>query len=360
MIKKIIIVLIVGLIGGFYWFFHSKKIPDSSRGAFLGRFVDQPAPEPSENSPTLRSLSSARVVSPTINARDNSVIYYEKNTGRVIEVNINSKKEFVASNTSLINFVKTIWSPNGEEVISLFTSKGGAEYRYYNYLTKKVASLGNLDSVAFSPDGTYLVYFKKDLDAGYIAVSQPDGSNPKKILQTKLASLNLYWPAPDKIYFTTQNYSDQTWILFSLSLDGNLDKILDSKNELDISWSRDGGYLLYSYLNNKGTQSLFILDADRQKESALTLNTLASKCAWTLDAKTIICGVPTAPSNDPLVSSAIGDDIYEYALKDGSKKHLAGADFQDLRVQEMFLSPLEDFILFVNGFDGKLYGLKRL
>lgn len=322
----------------------------NSRGNILDKFSDQNSISPEARileGQTLILLSPRNVTSPVLSKEKNSIIYYEKNTGKVFEVTLNDLKEKLVSDVPLANLVKTIWSPLRKEVVSLFYSPKGNHYKYFSYKTKASVDLGtDIKSLAFSPDGNQIVYFGNKGDSVGIFISQPDDSSFKKLLSSRLENVEVYWPSDNLLAFKTDIAEGSE--LYSLSTTGEIKKILGSKDGLELKWSKDGSRVLFSQKSESGI-SLFYKDTTSESETPLNVSTSASKCDWIIDGKTVICGVPRF--------SASGDEIYEISL-DGTKKLLSSPTTK-ITTAELFLAGLDDYVVVLNDLDNKLYVLKK-
>ncbi len=320
-----------------------------SSGNILAKFNDNNSgsiPQ-AESSGTLRMLSQRNVISPVLSKNKDGIIYYEKDTGRVFETLLRDVREKLISDAALPNLIKTVWSPSRKEVVSLFYFPKGNHYKYFDYKTKVSVDLGtDIKSLAFSPDGSRVVYFGKKNGSRGIFISQPDGSSFKNILTSRLENAEVYWSSDDLIYFKTDNGTGSE--LYSLSMAGEIKKILDSKDGLEVRWSGDGSRLLFSQKTGSGL-GLFYKDPSSESEISLNTSTSASKCDWSIDVKTIVCGVPR--------STASGDEIYEIGT-DGTKKLLSSPTSR-INTAELFLSGLDDYVVILNSLDNKLYVLKK-
>lgn len=333
--------------------FHRNSSSNSS-GNILDKFsdtlgsTDLSISSPSLlNNQTLKLLSPRRVISPTISQEKDGVIFYEKDTGKVFEIDLQDLREKSVSNVPLNNLIKTVWAPSRKEVVSLFYSPKGNRYQYFNYKTKSYINLGaNIKSLTFSPDGSQVIYFGgKDSSQG-IFISQPDGSSFKKILPSRLENVEIYWPLDELISFKTETPGGSE--LYSLSKTGEVKKLIDSKGDLDVKWSKDGSEILFSQQTESGI-GLFYKNASSESETPLNVSTSASKCDWSIDDKTIVCGIPR--------SSGSGDEFYEIDL-DGTKKLLSSPTSR-INTAELFLSGLDDYVVILNSLDDKLYVLKK-
>ena len=300
-----------------------------------------------ESSETIHVLNQRSTTSPVLSKEKDSILFYEKETGKVFEVTLNDLKEKSVSDSPLANLVKTVWAPSRKEVISLFYYPNSSHYKYFNYKTKVSVDLGtDIKSLAFSPDGSQIAYFGSKESSRGIFISQPNGSSFKKLLPSRLENAEIYWPSDDLLAFKTDAGGGSE--LYSLSKTGEIKKILDSRDELDVKWSKNGSRVLFSQKTESGT-GLFYKDVSSESETTLNISTSASKCDWGIDGKTVICGVPKP--------STSGDEIYEINL-DGTKK-LISSPTSRINTAEIFLSGLENYIVILNSLDNKLYVLKK-
>lgn len=328
--------------------FHRNQNLES--GNILDKFSNQDSinyPEALLRGKEMLVLSKRGVISPVMSKEKDSVIYYEKDTGKVFEVVLNDFREKPVSDAMLPNLIKAIWAPSRKEVVSLFYSPSGNHYQYFNYKTKdsvefKIA----IKSLVFSPDSSQIAYFGNKGDSRGIFISQPDGSSFKKLMPSRLENIEIYWPLADLISFQAKTVSGSE--LYSLSKTGAVKKILDSRNGLEVKWSKDGSKVLFSQKVESGV-SLFHKDLSSESETPLSIATSASKCDWGIDNKTVVCGVPRL--------SESGDEIYEIGL-DGTKK-LISSPTTKINTAELFLSGLDDYIVVHNSLDNKLYVLKK-
>ncbi len=327
----------------------------NSTGNVLDKFSNS-SPDSSTqalSSGTLRLLSQRSAISPVISKDSDAVTFYEKGTGKVFEVTLKNPTEKVLSDALLPNLIKTIWSPNKKEVVSLFYSPQGTHYKYYNSTTKTSVDLGtHIKSLSFSPSGDHVAYFETGSDYNRIFISQPDGTVSKKMLNSRLESPDLYWPSENDIAFKTNTPGGPLKeVLFGLSTNGDLTDLLEQRQGLQVKWSGDGKKILFSS-SESGILNLSYKDyngTDFEPEVSLGVSTLASKCVWSIDDKSVICGVPK--------SSSAGDEIYKISL-DGTKKLLSSPS-SNISVGEIFLSNLEDYVIILNSLDNKLYVLNK-
>lgn len=331
-----------------------QRNPSSiSTGSILEKFSDTDPNPQVGSSETLRLLSQRNALSPVISKDKDGVVYYEKGTGKVFEVTLKDLREKSIYDVPLANLMKTLWAPSRKEALSLFYYPHGSRYKYFNYKTGASADLGtSIKSLAFSPDGSRIAYFGTKEGSSGIFISQPDGSSFKKLLPSRLENAEIYWPSDSLLFFKAEVVNGSE--LYSLSMTGEVKKILASRDDLEIKFSKDGSRLLFSQ-KTESVIGLFYKDIPSGSEISLNVSTSASKCVWSIDQKAIVCGVPK--------SSASGDEIYEISL-DGTLpaqagKKLLSSPTTRINTAELLLSGLDDHIVILNSLDNKLYTLKK-
>lgn len=346
-------VLVVALVSG--W--RPGSGSESDRASILDQFSEGP------KNPTTTSLVSSKrisllsalpVTAVAPDSRKNAVLYYERDTGRVLSTLLATNNQDLISAHPLANFLDTVWSPNRREVISIFSGSTGKEFRYFNYDSRKsVVFPESVRSVIFSPDGSEAAVFKNTTTGGSISLTTPDGSATKKILDTRIQNLDLYWPAQDFLAFRTSDPSKPNSSLFGLSREGELSELIGDVVDIDAVWSPDGSKMLVSYMQN-GKPTLAWQTFPMGKLQNIDITTSASRCAWSRNNTTLVCAV----AHDETYPN---DDLYAYSLKTNTKTlEFASTTTEKFsNIQQTLLSAQEDHILVLT-MDGKLYSIKRL
>ena len=356
----------------------TKQSANLGEGSILERFDGNQTSDGINSSGDLFALSKRAVLSPTLSKEKTSVLYYDKNSGQVFEAGpggLNPERnregpqrasvsygmnEKLVSDKPLPNLVETIWSPNKKEVVSVFDTNNGKDFRYYNYQTNKVVGLGKtIRSLAFSPDGSHIAYLRSLGLDGAIYVSAPDGSSPRKIIETRLSDIELSWPSEEHISFKAS--LDGRDSVYLLSLTGNLTKFVDEPGKVDVLWSSGGTKLLYSTRESNprtqgaeqssydgGSPMLFVKDVLSSSVKALGISTPAYKCAWGINSNYVVCAIGRSGQG--------GEDIYKINM-DGTKE-LVFSPVKNISASQVMLTGTEDFLILVNEIDGKLYALK--
>ncbi len=374
--KKIIVVLIVitlaasAFVAGFLLFGNaptrraiSLSNQDNLSGNLAERFSETSgtSQDAADDSSRIRSLSAGQAVS-AVSSPDGSVLYYENGTGKAFRVNPRTGDSTLISATALPNFLSTAWSKDRKGVISTFREGTGVRLRYFNYTTKQSSPLeASARSAVFSPDGSLIAYLRSlDKERGEVVLAQPDGSSQKRILATRIGGLQLTWIDQKHLALYDPDDGSGSAHLLKLSVDGDLAEATKSQLDMEVLWSPDGSRLLLSFFNDDGDLGLYVQRTGEDPEP-LKISGYASHCAWTLDSTAVFCGIPQSPVLFGKTASkmATPENIYKITISDKISEVVFTPQKGDTRisVENMFLPSLEDMVIFINSFDGKLYGV---
>ena len=329
-------------------------------------------PSPGASVPgALRAISQEKAMAPVIGGNGKTVKYYSRQNGRVFESDFLGQNIKQISDTDLKNLAKIIWSPDGEKVVGVFSEGNQIKKYFYDYETRQSSALNqNVGWVAFSPDSKNIAYQYTDPTAGQsnISVSSPDGSNWRNIFKTRIDDLIVEWPSREKISIRTKTSGLAQGLLYAIEeKSGNFYKILSDTFGLSVNWSPKADNLIFSYTDSSGKNpQLALADEKGEKTKNLNLKGIADKCVWSKDNFTIFCALPQSFSDldvwpDDYYKGLIvlNDAIYKIDLETDQKTKIAGSpDQAGFDAQDLFLSPQEDYLFFVNQKDGRLYSLK--
>ncbi len=347
----IVLLATSAFLAGYYFSGKSSDNANFLSGDLLSKFETvndwsgNSSPMPGRRDPD-QSVSSSKAVSLTLSANPDSVVYYEKTTGKVINLNYVTGVESIVTNNNLANFISSIWSPDKKFVISLFYDPAGNFYKYYNFNSKKTATFSkDIKSVAFSPNGKYITYFREGETENGIFVSSPDGTNPKNILNTRLKDVVLFWPLADYIYVQSINDSEGSTSLFKMDEAGNMTKIANAGLEMQVKFSPSGNQIIFSHVSAGQLLTGLVLKDGREVMLKQTLR--AQECAWSIDEKNIYCiGV-----------SGASTDIVKYNTEKDELTLVEPMPFNG-HANTLLLSDLEDYLILHGKNDDKIYSFK--
>ncbi len=318
-------------------------------GTILDKFNGQATdkqPSAPKTGPEPILLTDRQVTFAINSSNKGGVLYYEKNTGKIFEVNTDDKTEQVVSDKTFSDLNSVIWSPNRKETLNFLNPPSGSSLKYYSLSTSSSVDLGsNIQSAAFSPDGNLVAYyyFDESTQDGKIMMTQPNGLYQKKILNTRLKDVSITWPSKDNMAIRTG--AD----VFLLTEGGSLTKLIEGGLGFEEKWSPSGKKLLFSVFSGD-TQNpstlLWLKDVESKEEIPSELIGSANQCVWSIDDIHIFCSIPDSSS---------ADVIYKINTNDWSSKMVAEPM---MSVKELLLSNLEDNLIFISATDEKLYSIK--
>jgi dipeptidyl aminopeptidase/acylaminoacyl peptidase len=339
---------------------------ESMLTAVIGDGLKEASPTPEERYPQAPRMPKELTNMPTVSAvtglGSDTIRYYELRTGKAFQIDLKTRTTTILSAKKLDGFIRTIWAPNRDDVVSAFTQSTGTVFRSYHYATGLTSSLDSLvSSVTFSPDGRHIAYVTSDADHSAIFISDIDGAQPHKIIDTRIADAELSWPLADTLVLVSRHAGGPGRDMTVIGADGSLAPLLSNISNLEYAWSRDGSKLLYSYFDQSGGVRLWYMDVSQHTPVSLGLATSASKCAWHNDNTEITCGVPsnTALAHDvSAADSATLDDIITLHILTGEQtKQYSIQKGVYIGVIDPVISSSGSFFVFTNLFDQKLYSL---
>lgn len=343
----ILIATLLSAIGGYMLAAHSTAIAvqGSDQVGLLARFDGIPSPTATPIPDGLVRLSADAALSAANDSASDSVLYYHRADGTVTKIGLADHASTQISATMLPHLSRIIWSADGTQVLAVYNLKTGPTFKYFNYQTHQTATLGNtIIDAAFSPDGTSIVMAKTLTDETDIVIAKPDGSDASTILKTHLSDISLAWPADHAIAMTVGN-TDGTSDLYTVSDQGDLEKILAGQSNLETQWSPDGSVLLYSSVQQN--QPALALHAAGGEDQAVAIAADANRCAWYLNGAAFVC---------------LTDDGDTASVREVSATNLASKilvpDLVDINPERVFLSQLQDFMVLVDRADHSLWSIR--
>ncbi len=319
----------------------------------------------------IKPISKEKVMAPTIGEDGQTVKYYSRATGQVYQSAFDGSALKNISSTTLNGLIKVLWSPDKEKVIGVFSENDKIKKYFYNYANNQSALLNeNIGYVAFSPDSKKIAYQFTDPAGAQsnISVSSPDGTNWKNIFKTRLDNLIVEWPSQEKISLRQPISGLAQGILYAInSQTGDFNKVLSDLFGLNVKWSPKADKILYSFTDNSGhNPRINLSDSAGANSKDLKMSGLVDKCVWSNDDRTVFCGLPQDISANAIWPDdyykgliILADDFYKINLETNEKTKIAGStDQASYDAQELFLTPKEDYLFFINRADGLLYSLK--
>lgn len=384
-LKKILIIitviLVIALIGLLvYNFFIKKPVTQEGAGELLPESEEGEEFEPEQETVTpqpemkIKVISEIGVIAPTLTKEENGVIYYSRSNGKIWKSDWDGSNLIKVSDTILEGLVNSLWSPNKEKVISIFQSSVGKISKYfYNFNTGKAVPLDKyIKYTTWSPDSNKIAYqyYNEYTDNNSINIANPDGSNYQAILRTRIKDLIVEWPKGSEIFLREKPSGLVQSSLYSVnSLSKTFNKVVSDIYGFSLKWSLDGSKILYSKTDSEGKNiTIFTAERNGSNQKNINISTLAEKCTWSQDPRIIYCAIPKNINEAELLPDdfykgtfSADDEFWEINIETQEKNKLLNeSQTPDEKYDaiNLFLSPDESYLFFVNKADGKLYSVE--
>lgn len=316
-------------------------------------------------------VSDQEVIGATYNKKTDSLVYYAKQDGTTWTSDLNGNNKQQISKTKVLGLKSVKWSPDRSKVLTVVNTQGKDVYYEYDNLTQKATILKDgLDTAAWDNMSSkiFYKYFNQADKTRTLNIANPDGSEWKKITDIKSRNISITQiPLTSLVSFWIYPSANEESLLLAAGLtSSDVKTIFRGKYGADYLWAPNGSLALISSLTEEKKMTLGTVDLNGAYTD-LNVPTLVSKCVWSSDNKTVYYALAGAvPEN-----SVMPDD-YEYGkfntkdtfwkldITTGKKERIIEPEElkNDFDASEMFLSPTEDALFFVNKVDKKLYKIE--
>lgn len=304
---------------------------------------------------------------------DGMLYYYSLDDQSLKKATLEGRNKTVLMSNLPGTASRVLWSPKKDEVLLfLKQSSGGTLWYSANVTTKSLIPLkADMSRLVWDNLGEKIFYQYTDPSGKRsLNVANTDGSAWKKLadLGTKdsfLASV----PQSSLISFWARPLAREKSPLEIVNTVGENRRILSGDFfGSDYSWSPNGENVVISGSDTSGgALSLRILPSAGGKASDLSIPTLISKTAWSKDGRTLYYALPGAlPEGSLLPDDYFGKPLYtkdtfwKVDVVTGKKTRLIDLkeNTQALDSSDLFLSPKEDFLYFIDRVSKRLYSIE--
>lgn len=324
-----------------------------------------------KNNQKLTAVSKNAVVGAVADKKSEKILYYSALDGTVWQVDSDGLNSKQISDVKLSGLVSASWSPDKSKVLTVLNKGGKNTFFYYDNVKKSGVQLKNgLDNVVWDSLGEKIVYkyYDEKSKKRSLNIANPDGSNWQELVQNvSFRSVSIAAvPSTSVVSFWNSPSANEESKLQVFSIaGGEVRNILSGKFGGDYLWSPDGSQALVSSLINKENKSMTLGLVDLQGNYRdLNIPTITSKCAWSVDGKTVYYalpgGIPTGsimPDDYQNKKFTTNDTFWKINITTGSKQRIL--ELSDIKeaydIFSPFLSSTEDSLFFTNRVDGKLY-----
>lgn len=358
---------------GIYNFAFKAKTPQEKEAFNVVPKTESPAPEAQNNiSPQkIQPLTEESVIAPTISQDGEHILYYDRSNGNVLETDLEGKNKRTVSGKDIPGLKNILWSPKKNKVVSMLENNGKPVFYSYDYDSKSSKLIPErIYDIAWAnlEDKIIYKYFDNKTRKKFIEIADSDGANWKQLAET---NLNYVFIAPvpksSLISFWNKPRGFEETVLQTVGITGGETKTIFSKKfGADYLWSPDGERILVSSSETKGGSKIMLATINKNGGEYQNLNipTFVSKCVWSKDRKNVFYALPgSIPEGSILPDDytdkkfTTRDTFWKVDVTTGKKERIVELSEigEGLDAENLFLTPSEGALFFMNRIDGKLY-----
>jgi hypothetical protein len=351
------------------------KLPDSGGSTDGGNINDSGQDTisdiPDEERQRLVQLSKDPVIGPTINKSGDSILYFKRGVGNLFQTPFDgSGGEIRVSTSTIQNIIDARWSASKNYALLAILSNGTTKNTWVKIVatsTIKIAPFPTaLTSYAFSPTEEKLASITRSGSLYSIMTSSPEGKNIKTVLTTQIPDYELYWIKKDFLAIKTKTSAHAPSLLQTMPAAGGIPTVtMSGALGFDVAWSPDGSTFIASSVSTRGyDMSLSLFDtATHDIKAEIGFATLPEKCVFSKkETESLFCAVPKYLGNNPLPDAwwqgrvGFNDELWRINTSTGETSLFLEAGGFDMT--NLFLSPNENFIFFINKKDSTLWSYR--
>ena len=326
----LILILFVLLIGGGLWWWLTQTTGTSSPNAPTDPSqvfpvpprvtAPPPIPAPSKtddsvgiiNRPTPGLISlSERAVAGAIITSSSSVLFLERETGLVVEMNLANRERKEIARGALGPAIggpirEAILAPQSAKFSVWFSAGAGAEKNYFRggltaASTSNNFSLpeielelieGKISTLIVSPAADQIFTLEQVGEETIGKVLNLKTNQSRLVFESKINAWLAAWPEKNLISLTIKPTNQGAGAAYLLNLrNDRLERIIGGINGLLTLINPDGQKILYSRGGASGLE-LGLYDRQKNMNRILTISTLPEKCVWSPDSSMVYCASP--------------------------------------------------------------------
>ncbi len=299
----------------------------------------------------LFALSRDRADFPELSADGKEILYYNSGSGEIRSVSTKNMAGGSALAAKIQPGARQInWASN-KTLVAVY-SNGSVFYDLNSNSSKKLD--GKMRNPVLSRAGDKLAYnyFDEETGEGNISIADPLVESFKVIMPTRFENWQIGWVNDGVLSLIRRPSAENpTSSLFTLNVEAkSLQNVLDSKTNLEIVWSPNGQEIIYSHSAGPAQEiGLYFMNLADRKEVGLNAAINASRCTWSVDNKTVYCaGKDSFVAIDTSATQPAAEDISTLPKEIMESAAMAS---------NLLLTSSEDYLVFRNTQNGKLYGL---
>lgn len=378
--KKIFIIFVVLFIlsaiflGVYYLAFHDVDDPVTiNTPSSFNNNNDTDSKQKSSKEKYITQITEEAVIAPVITTGGGRIRYVNAANGSIEEIDLSGTNKETLFDNNFTGISAVAWSSDREKL--LMQSATNKDFYVFDIKENTKSSFKeNVDTATWTTSGNRILYkyFSEDDQERSLNIANADGSDWKKIvpLNMRRASFTQIPKSASVLYWNTGSAHEKS-LLYSVGIVGATDpkKIGNEPYGADYLPSPNGKMILLSALDKAGDDQikLSLMNQNGGELRELGIPTFLPKAAWSKDSEEVYyalsSGIPEGsvlPDDYHAERFMTSDAFWKVDIETGKKKRLTPLDAitQKYDATNLFLSPIEDTLFFINRYDDQLYRLE--
>lgn len=362
-IAAALVIIFIGLL--IYYFFFKEKQPKIQPTGQEG-FPPITEEGAAGAKPRLIALTEETVLGANLTP-DNKINYLAWD-GNIKQIDFNGENDQSLGFIAAERIGQVVFSSDGQKIAVNHTLSSGAKrILIYNLASRTLKALPeNSIFVVFSPkaDEDRLIYGLLEGLSTRLISTNISGTQTQTISSLKIPDLDPEWTHPDFLTLKTKPSGLAYGLLYTLNLKTKkMNRLLGNVYGLTAKFSPSHAKTLYSQTSTNGFDyNLAVLNLANNQNANLDILSLPEKCVFSKNDRKLWCAAINTESDyvmpddyyKGLIESS-GDDLVSIDLITRKQEKIISAN--NMNAHDLFLSPDETYLFFINKTDGRLYRL---
>jgi WD40 repeat protein len=302
------------------------------------------------------------VLGATLTADKTRIMYYARAGGKLESVDFSGEAQEQISPLTIVGTFDIVWQDAKRKSIVSYLDDTTIKRFINTTATTGIAFLPEgVSSFDFSPDSRSLAYLLQKGGTTQLITATEDGKNPRVVYETPIPDFSLSWVAPKKILLQSAPSNQAPGIAYLFDTGTRIAENLFSGIRANATIANtDGTTLVTSFAETNGQIALVRTNQKGENPKIITPATLAEKCVFAEDTKTIFCAISQNGADLPdawLRGDAALEDQFVRIPSDTLIAE-AISNKTPLDAINLFLSPDEQYLFFQDKNDLTLWRLK--
>ncbi|MEK7643140.1 MAG: hypothetical protein AAB372_01700 [Patescibacteria group bacterium] len=329
-------------------------------------------PVTEEEKKRLVQLTHEPTIGATVSPAENRVMYFKLGLGHLFDTAFDGEGgEVNLSTITTKNIIDVDWSTKKTYAFVTGLINDSVENHWFHITSTSTVEHGTfrepIVSADFSPSAEKLVTIVRAGKTSTVRTSNPDGSNMKQLIAQQIPDLDVEWIRQDLVFLKTKTSAFAETLLETVSIPSGISTFVPfNQKGVDVLWHPDGDQYLASVSDDNGAfSSITLRSRTSPNYKPFLYRTVPEKCYFSKkDSKVLYCAIPKNFTVDSMPdiwwqgSIQFSDELWKINIESGETTILLDGGGFD--ITNLFTSPNENFIFFINKNDLTLWSYRLL